>query len=380
MKKTILILVNDLSFLISHRYDIVIAARKKGYQIKIAYGELGNSTTKIFLNKDIECFKVFLQRNSINPLIELFSLFSIWRIFYRLNPDLVHLITIKAYLYGGIAARFTKVPSVLSSIAGLGIFFDQKKNFNFFLQKLLYQVFHFAFNHPNQRVIVQNLDDKKILINWGVIDKKKILLFPGSGEDLSKYTKFTEPKNVTTICFASRLLRNKGVFDYISAAKIIKKKGIKVKFLLAGSLDLGNPTSLTKKELEDIVKEKVVEVLGNQKDIPKLYAKTNIVCLPSFYGEGLPKTLIEAASAGRAIVTTDHPGCRDAIISNKTGLLVPVKNPQKLADALEWLIEHPQERIEMGKAGRKFAKKKFAIEKIIQGHLDTYENLLSDNP
>ena len=141
MKKTILILVNDLSFLISHRYDIVIAARKKGYQIKIAYGELGNSTTKIFLNKDIECFKVFLQRNSINPLKELLSLFSIWRIFYRLNPDLVHLITIKAYLYGGIAARFTKVPSVLSTIAGLGIFFDQKKNFNFFYKNYFIRFF-----------------------------------------------------------------------------------------------------------------------------------------------------------------------------------------------------------------------------------------------
>lgn len=375
MNKTILILVNEISFLISHRLDILIAAKKRGYQVKIAYGELGSSTTQILLDKDIECFKVRLNRRSINPFQELLSIFSICQIFYQLKPDIVHLITIKACLYGGIAARLTKVPCVVSAIAGLGILFDSKKRFNLILRKLLYPFFCVAFNHPNQIVIVQNLEDKKVLIKWGVLYSKKICLFPGSGEDLSKYTDLVEQKGIITICFASRLLHNKGVFDFISAAKILTKRGVKAKFFLAGSLDAGNPNSLTKKELEDIVKDQTVEFLGYQNDVPSLYAKSHIVCLPSYYGEGLPKALIEAASASRAIITTDHPGCRDAIIPNETGLLVPIKDPQKLANALQRLIENPQERVRMGKAGRKFAEEKFPIKKIVQGHLDIYNSL-----
>ena len=158
-------------------------------------------------------------------------------------------------------------------------------------------------------------------------------------------------------------------------------KNINAKFLLAGDLDPDNPTSLNDQDLQNIIEEKVVELLGYQKDIPALYARSHIICLPSFYGEGLPKALIEAAAAGRAVVTTDIPGCKDAIISNKTGLLVPAKNPQKLADTLEWLIKHHEERIAMGKAGRKFAEKEFPIEKIVQNHLNIYQELIiQDKP
>jgi glycosyltransferase involved in cell wall biosynthesis len=123
--------------------------------------------------------------------------------------------------------------------------------------------------------------------------------------------------------------------------------------------------------------EKSIEVLGYHKNIPELYAKSHIVCLPS-YREGLPKSLMEAAAASRAVVTTDVPGCRDAIIPNKTGLLVPVKDPYKLADSLQWLIEHPKERIAMGKEGRKLAEKEFRIEKIVQDHLYIYKQLISN--
>ena len=151
--------------------------------------------------------------------------------------------------------------------------------------------------------------------------------------------------------------------------------------------DLGAIVAQTPKELAEKVDlvitclpspEVCVEVLGYHKDIPTLYASSHIICLPS-YREGLPKSLIEAAAASRAVVTTDVPGCRDAIIPNKTGLLVPVKDPQKLADALQWLIEHPQERIAMGIAGRKLAEKEFSIEKIVQNHLDIYQDLLVNN-
>ena len=148
--------------------------------------------------------------------------------------------------------------------------------------------------------------------------------------------------------------------------------------MLAGSLDLKNPTSISRQDLKNIQKEEHLEVLGYIENIPALYAKTHIVCLPSYYGEGIPKSLIEAAAAGRVVVTTNHPGCRDAIIPNKTGLLVPTKNPEKLANALEWLIKHPKKRNLMGRTGRLLAEKKFDINLIIQKHLEIY-NLLQKN-
>ena len=145
---------------------------------------------------------------------------------------------------------------------------------------------------------------------------------------------------------------------------------------MAGDLDLNNPSGLSHNDINNIKNEGYVEILGYQKDIPKLYAESHIICLPS-YREGMPKSLIEAAAASRAVVTTDVSGCRDAVIPNLTGLLVPVKNSQKLADALEWLIKNPQERIAMGKAGRKLAEKEFPLEKIVKSHLEVYDELIS---
>lgn len=189
---------------------------------------------------------------------------------------------------------------------------------------------------------------------------QSVRLLRGSGVDLSDFTHSEEQDCMPTVCFAARLLR---------------ERGVKAQFLLAGAADPKNPTGLTESELDALRDEGGVEILGYQGDIPALYARSHIVCLPSFYGEGIPKALIEAAAASRAVVTTDHPGCREAVDPNESGLLVPVKSPEKLADALQWLIEHPVERVEMGKAGRKLAERDFAIEKIVQEHLDIYQEL-----
>jgi len=375
MKKKIFILVNTLSYLISHRLEIVIAAKENGYLVRVGYGELGNADSKFLTKKDIECVKVKIKPGGINLLNEVWSLFSIWNNIYQFKPDIVHLITIKSYIYGSIVARLTKVPGVLISVAGLGMLASKKKRWSF-LKKIIYPLFYLAFNHSNQIIIFQNLHDKKKLINWINFDSKKTVLIPGSGVNINNFTNLAESNSRTTVCFASRLLYDKGVLDFVSAARIILKKKIKANFLLAGSLDPHNRNSLTLKDLRKITKEKIVKVLGHQKDIPALYARSHIICLPSFYGEGVPKTLIEAAAASRAIVTTDTPGCRDAIIPNKTGLLVPINKPEKLANAIQFLVENPKKRIEMGKAGRKLAKKKFLINKIVKNHLELYQKLL----
>lgn len=372
----LLILVNDLSFFLSHRLPIAKAAVAVGYEVCVGYGELGGVAPEVLARLGVSTYFVPMQRGGTNPLQELRSLYSIWRMYRFLQPDLVHLVTIKPYLYGGLVARFARVPGVVSAVAGLGSVFIRSDFRSRMFRAMLYPIYRLAFGHPNQSVIVQNQDNAGVLVNWGVLHSQKIRLLRGSGVDLTALTQFEEPSGVPTVCFAARLLRDKGVYDFVAAARLLRARGVEARFWLAGDADTKNPTGLTESELQSLRDEGVVEVLGYQKDIPSLYAKAHIVCLPSFYGEGIPKALIEAAAASRAVVTTDVPGCRDAIVPNESGLLVPVQAPEKLADALQWLIEHPVERVEMGKAGRLLAESEFAMEKIVQGHLEIYYELL----
>ena len=374
--KKISIIINDLSFFYSHRLPIAEELIKKGFEVCIGYGVLGR-TDKYFLErKDLKFVSIPMKRGGVNPIKEIQTIINIWKFIKKEKPDLIHLVTIKPYLYGGIVSYLANVPAVISAVSGLGTLFINSDFKSRLLRFLLYPIFKLAFKHNNQKVILQNEDDKKKLVNWGVLNPTKVKLLRGSGVKIKNFTKLEESKDIITVCFLGRLLRDKGVYEFISAARLIKNRGVKARFWLAGDEDIDNPSGLNKKDLKDIKKEGIVEVLGYQKDIPQLYASAHIICLPS-YREGLPKSLIEAAAASRAIVTTDVSGCRDAIIPNKTGLLVPLKNYEKLADALQCLIENPKKREAMGKEGRKHAEKEFPIEKIVEGHLEIYQELLN---
>ncbi len=329
-------------------------------------------------DKGFKLKQIPIERGRINPLKDLISLYYIWNFFKDERPDIVHLVTIKPYLYGGIIARLTGVPCLVSAVSGLGSLFISKNLKSRFLRLILYPFFKIAFGHLNQKIIFQNKDDSKVFEDWGVLNFFKVQLLKGSGVKLENFNQYNnEPVGMPVICFAARLIKEKGINEFINAAKILHERKIKARFLLAGDLDINNPSSINQNDLDKIKREAYVEVLGYHKNIEKLYNMSHIICLPS-YREGFPKSLIEAAAAGRAVVTTDVPGCRDAIIPNKTGLLVPVQNSKKLADALQWLIEHPEDRLMMGQAGRKFAEKEFAIEKIVQHHLEIYEELLEN--
>ena len=376
--KKILFLVNYLSFFLSHRLPIAEALLAKGFEVFIGYGELRGADPKLLEQRGFKVDFIPMQPGSFNLLNDLKTIYYIWGFFKRVKPDIVHLVTIKPYLYGGIISRLCGVRGLITAVSGLGTLFINKDLKSKLIRLLLYPIYKLAFNHLNQKVIVQNKDDLKTLVNWGVLNPSKVKLLKGSGVKLENFINLNEPGGTPTVCFAARLLRDKGVYEYVSAVKLLKERGIEAQFLLAGDLDINNPTGLKLDDLNKLKDEGYVKIIGFQKDIATLYAKSHIICLPS-YREGFPKSLIEAAAAGRAVVTTDVPGCRDAIIPNKTGLLVPIKDSKKLADALQWLIENPKERIAMGKAGRKFAEKEFPIEKIILNHLDIYQDLLSNS-
>ena len=356
--------------------SIAEASLDRGFDICIGYGELGGADRSLLEQKGFKLSIIPMRRGSINILKELNTFFNIWKFFKKEKPDIVHLITIKPYLYGGLISRLVGIPAVVSAISGLGFLFINKNLKSNILRILLYPIYKLAFKHFNQKVIVQNNDDKELLIKWGVLQSIKAQLIKGSGVKIKDFKNLNEPQGVPVVCFAARLLKDKGVYEFISAAKLLKERGVNARFCLAGNLDINNPAGINNYDLNKIKKEGNVEILGYQKDIPNLYARSNIICLPS-YREGLPKSLIEAAAASRVIVTTDVTGCRDAIIPNKTGFLVPLKNPEKLADKLEWLIKNPKQRILMGKAGRKFAEIEFPIEKIVKSHLDVYDELLN---
>ena len=292
----------------------------------------------------------------------------------KIRPDLVHLVTIKPVLYGGLMARLSGVPAMVAAISGLGTVFidrDQKRSW---MRRSVEWLYRLALGHPNAKVIFQNPDDRAALTRMGAVSKDRTALIRGSGVSLASCPMRPEPEGVPVVTFAARLLEDKGVREFVDAARLLMQRCVKARFWLAGSLDPGNLTSVSEDVLSQWSKEGVVEVLGHQGDIPNLFANSNIIVLPS-YREGLPKALIEAAACGRAVVTTDVPGCRDAIEPESTGLLVPVRDPSGLADAIQFLIENPERRKQMGASGRGLAEREFAIEKVVDAHLAIYHEL-----
>ncbi|MFX4210334.1 glycosyltransferase family 4 protein [Aliarcobacter butzleri] len=367
MTKKILFVVNVDWFFISHRLPLALEALKKGYEVHLA---CGISDKKEYLEKlGIKVHPLNLSRSGTGIKGELKAFIEIYNVLKKVNPDIAHFVTIKPVLYGGIASRFLSIHNKVFSISGLGFIFIKQGLKAILARGLIKIMYGFALGGKNSHVIVQNPDDKTVVNS---IVKVPITLIRGSGVDLSQYQYIDENNNIIKVSIACRLLRDKGVFEYIDAAKILKQKLPNIEFEIYGDIDIHNPASLTEDDIEEIKKEEFIKVHGFSTNIAKVFSDTNIVVLPS-YREGLPKVLIEAAACGRAVITTDVPGCRDAIEPNVTGLLCQVKNSRSLANQIEKLILDKDLRNSMGKAGRELAKKEFDIKKVVEKHFDIYE-------
>lgn len=371
----VLFIVNSPEFFLSHRLPLAIAAKSAGYEVQIATGP-GEACHKI-VELGFRHHLLPMSRSGRNPLFELKALWGIHRVMRTIRPALVHLVTIKPVIYGGLMARLTRVPAMVAAISGLGTMFTGRTQVRSWMRCSVEWLYRLALGHVNAKVIFQNPDDRAALIGMGAVREEKTALIKGSGVLLAAYSVRPEPEGMPVVTFAARLLKDKGVQEFVDAARRIKARGIAARFLLAGSPDPGNLTSVPESELSLWIKEGIVEVLGYQSDIPSLFSNSNIIVLPS-YREGLPKVLIEAAACGRAVVTTDVPGCRDAIVPGKTGVLVPVRDSGALADAIQFLIEDSVKRRQMGAEGRAFAEREFAIEQVIDAHLTIYKELLAD--
>tara|TARA_B100001059_G_C17766841_1_gene546119 strand:- start:82 stop:1257 length:1176 start_codon:yes stop_codon:yes gene_type:complete len=374
MKRRLVFVVNSLDSFESHRFPIAVSALKEGYDVFIIYGESRTAKLSQFVSIGIKLIKVSGRRGSTNIFLEVIYALELFSIVRNLKPDLIHLITLKPILYGGIAAWFCSVPALVIAVTGMGSIIIKRSLIASAFKALIRSALRIVTLHSNHTIIVQNIDDKADLIAWGVAKSKNVRLIAGSGVDLSQFCMTDEHDAIPVVTFLGRLIKDKGFSEFVDAVRILRNRGILARFWVVGSPDYENPTSVSKNELEKLSDENVVELLGYRENVTEIYNETNIVCLPS-YREGLPKSLIEAAACGRAIVTTDVPGCRDAITPDVTGFLVPAKSPNALADKIQTLIENPDLRKQMGGAGRALAEKNFAIEKIVSQHLAIYEDL-----
>lgn len=372
VSKVFAFLVNDVSYFISHRLPIAIRLLDEGFSVHIVSPDV---CPELLKDKGFIYHEIDISRKGKNPFSELKSIFKIIFLFKKIKPDIVHLVTIKPYLYGGIAARIVGVPAVVSAVAGLGtLFIDNRFKYKF-LRALLFPFYKLAFGHNNQTIIFQNADDRDLLLSWLGRDKNTELI-RGSGVDLGLYRAEPERDNKKPIVImASRLLKDKGVVEFVEAARIVRSNNISAEFWLVGSIDYGNSNAISKKQLDSWEKSGLVKLLGYRNDIYDLFCMGNIIVLPS-YREGLPRVLIEAAACARAVVTTDVPGCRDAINPGETGLLVPARKSRELADALKLLIKNEVLRKKMGLEGRKLAEEAFSIEIVVDKHMNIYNKLL----
>lgn len=378
MNRKLLFVVNTDGFFISHRLPIALDAMRRGYEVHIAASLTGRQVELQALGFFVH--SLHLSRFSEGVISNGITFYKILRLFERVKPDVVHLVTIKPVIFGGLAARLAEVPSVVAAISGLGFIFvkrDTKAAVRCWLVGWLYRL---ALDHANIKVIFQNEDDRDRLVKLTRLSQEKTALIRGSGVDLACYTQSPLPQETPVVLLASRLLADKGVREFVQAARILKMAGIESRFVLVGAVDPGNPTSISVDELKQWVSDEVIESWGRRDDMPQVLASSHIVVLPSYYGEGLPKVLVEAAACGRAVVTTDHPGCRDAILPDVTGVLVPIQNATALASAIKQLLDDPDRCSSLGKAGRVLAERIFDVREVVARHMLIYDELASDAP
>ncbi len=370
----LLFVVNIPEFFLSHRLPLALAAREAGYQVEIATGP-GPASASIremgFVHHELP-----LTRSGRNPFGELRFLWALQRLLRSVQPDILHLVTIKPVLYGGILSRFLRIRAVVAAISGLGTIFVSKESRHGPIRRAVLWLYRIALGHPNIKVLCQNPDDRAMVLELGSVSEQQIELIPGSGVALEDYPVTPAPDATPVVVLAARLLADKGVLEYIEAIRILRARGVQARFWLVGAPDPDNITTICIDQVYNWRDQGLIEYLGFRQDIASVFGQANIVVLPS-YREGLPKVLIEAAACARAVVTTDVPGCRDAIVAGQTGVLVAVRDPVSLANGIESLIGDRDKCEQMGQAGRALAASRFSVETVIERHLTAYQSLLA---
>lgn len=383
MKKKIAYVINHSAFFYSHIYEIANSARKKNYDIKLFCGEASSKQMNIYANRNLKKKNVRISTSSfrssgVNMIDETRGLIQLVKSIKKFKPDMIYCATPKGILFGGLACKFLGVRSLVIFNSGMGFLFSNKLNLFYKFVRLFYIFLlkKFIMSHQNKMIIVENKDDYNFLKKKYNLKNKEISLIKGSGINIKKF-KYRKINNSKIVLLPARVIKEKGIEEFILAAQSLKKKYTDWKFLIAGAIDYEKKSQFNIDKLKLLNKNNQVKFLGYVPNMSKIYNSTSIVCLPS-YREGFSKTLQEAAAKGIPVVTTNVVGCKDAIIPGKTGYLCKPKNYKSLKIKLEKLIKDKSKRFYFGLNGRKLAKKEFSLQNVINKNLFIYDKLINN--
>jgi glycosyltransferase involved in cell wall biosynthesis len=378
-KNRVLFVANRAEFFLSHRMPVAWALQERGAEVHVATPR--DPYVPDLKEHGVTWHPLQLEGKSLNPVQELQTLAHLYRLYHDLQPALVYHVAFKTVLYGGIAARLAGVPGAVNAFTGLGHLFSTESVKIRLVRWAVLQLCRVALGHPRSRTIFQNPDNVETFVGSGVLDRNNARLIKGSGVDLDAFPPSPQPADPPVVILASRLVWKKGVGEFVEAARQLRRSEAEARFVLVGKSDPLNPHAVPEEQLAAWDDEGVVEWWGFQEDMPTVFENAHVVCLPSYYREGVPKVLIEAAACERPLVTTDMPGCREIVRDGENGLLVAPRDAEALADALQRLLARPERRAEMGKRGRRLVKEEFSLQKVVRDTMAVCEELLEmDGP
>jgi len=370
----LLFVVTEDWYFCSHRMQLAVAAKKEGYNVAVVTQETNHGDE--IRQAGLRLIPIKFQRSGRNPFSDFMTIRSLIRIYRTEQPDLIHHVSLKPVLYGSIAARIAGIPKVINAMTGLGYVFSSEEFFARFIRFLISPLLRYIFSANKTVTIFQNQDDLKTLEDRNLVKHEQAVIIRGSGVDPDIYVPGSNSTDIPQVILVARMLWEKGIGEFVQAAKLILTKGTSASFILIGDTDSENPAAISVEQLKEWQSEQGIEWMGRRDDIPQLLKQSTVACLPS-YREGLPKFLLEAASAGLPIVTTDVPGCREIVIDGKNGYLVPPRNPEAIADAIEKLLNDKTLRREMGEKGRALVEREFGIKKIVEDTISLYQRMLN---
>ena len=373
----VIIVANTDYFFLSHRKAIGARAISDGYEVIVA--AKATDPAKVAEIQQMGARYIDLPGNPTgrNLMQELSTFRFLSRLYRKEHPDVVHHVGVKNVLWGSLAAKAVRVPGVLNAVCGLGVMFNMPLTRT---AKMILRFIRFGASRKNALMLFQNTEDRELFQEYGIVDDKDCLFAKGSGVDLEEYA-YTPPlpHDKTIVAFSGRMVEDKGVKVLVEAASLLKEKyGYSLEFRLCGGLST-NPNALSAQWLADHCDGSYIRWMGNRTDMVEMLTQCDIMAFPSYYREGVPKAVIEATAIGRPIVTTDSVGCRDTVDEGINGFLVPPRDAQALADAIEKLHLNPEMRLDMGRASRRKAEKEFDIREVVDLHSSAYKSLIENS-
>ena len=378
MSRSVLIVEGHPTYFCSHRLPWARKAKAGGYDVHVTALKTGGEER---VRREGFPFHPIAERDrGQNPLAELGIVVKLARLLYRLDPTLAHFITLRSVLYGATAARLIGVPAVLNSVTGLGVLFADDDLTTRGLRWGVLQALRFALGHPNQCTSFHNPDNAALFVSRGLVDDEDTFVTLGSGVDPGRFPAVAEAPvdgDGPIVMLPTRLLWHKGVGVFVEAARQLRAAGAQARFVVVGDTDPENPASVPEAQMQEWTEAGPIEWWGLQPPVamPRVLQRAHVVCLPSYYREGVPKVLIEAASTGRPIVTTDVPGCREIVAHEENGFVVPPRDPDAVARRIQQLVTSRALRHQMGSAGRERVESTFTAEMVANSIVEAYDQL-----